>query len=402
MRTAAIIAEYNPFHNGHYYHVQKTRLNGCSHVIAVMSGNYVQRGTPAFADRFIRAQTAIQCGVDLVLELPLPWSSSAAQDFADGALQVIKATGIADVLSFGCESTDLQLLKNSIDRLRCDEMQDYIHHYLDKGFSYPSAIANALHKAGELQICDFISKPNNILAMEYCKQLADCNIEPMPILRVGCEHDDDSPFESFASASLLRKEIYKLYNDNKELYSLYHLMPKPSFQLLNNEISAKNAPADLKKFNLASMARLQMLSIDDFISLPCMADGMQYRLYDAIQKSVSFEQACDIAKSKQMTHARIRRTLLHATLGMQKLQPMKKVPYIRVLALNRKGRELLKLMQTESSLPIIMRHADASKLDDYGLMVYNFNQSANDFYNLCLPQPRCAGTDKTKNVYIEE
>ncbi len=402
MKTAAIIAEYNPFHNGHSYHVQKTRENGCSHVIAVMSGNFVQRGTPAIADRFIRAQAAVQCGVDLVLELPLPWSSSAAQDFADGAVQIIKATGVVDVLSFGCESTDLQLLKKSIEQLQSEDLQIQIRYFLQTGLSYPAAVTNALQITGEEQICTFLSKPNNMLAMEYCKHISDCTIEAMPVLRVGCEHDDILPTDSFASASYLRNEIYKLYNSNSAIYSLYNMFPDASFQNLNNTIISGSAPIDLTKFNLAAIARLQMLQPDDFNSLQYIADGLQYRLYDAVQHAISFEQACDNAKNKQMTLARIRRTMLQATLGMHKIQPMKKVPYIRVLAMNQNGRALLKKMQNTAKLPIVMRHADSAKLNDYGLQVCNFNQSANDFYNLCLPTPLPAGADKTRNIYIEK
>ncbi|MBQ3519581.1 MAG: nucleotidyltransferase family protein [Clostridia bacterium] len=402
MKTAAIVAEYNPFHNGHCYHVQKTRESGCDHVIAVMSGNFVQRGTPSVMNRFVRAQAAVQCGVDLVLELPLPWSSSAAQDFADGAVQIIKAAGVADVLSFGCESTDLQLLKNSIVKLQANETQLQIRQFLEKGYSYPTAVTNALYATGDRHIADFLSQPNNMLAMEYCKHIAESAIEPMSILRVGCSHDADVPADSFASASFLRKQIYGMYNGNKEIYNLYNAMPEQSLQLLHAEMSAKTAPADLNKFNLAAIARLQMLSAVDFLSLPYVGDGMQNRLYDAVQRSVSFDQACDLAKNKQITHARIRRTYLQAVLGLHKLPPMKNVPYIRVLAMNQNGRSLLKRMQTNATLPIIMRHADSAKLDAYGLQVYNFNQSANDFYNLCLPDPICGGTDKTRNIFIEE
>ncbi|MBE6811985.1 MAG: nucleotidyltransferase family protein [Ruminococcaceae bacterium] len=401
MKIAAVIAEYNPFHNGHNYHIQKTREKGCSHVIAVMSGNFVQRGTPAVLDRFVRAQAAVQCGVDLVIELPLPWSASAAQDFADGAVQLIKATGIVDILSFGCESTDLQLLQNAINKLQADTTQIKIRQLLEKGLSYPAAVSSALVKAGETQVCAFLSKPNNMLAMEYCKCIADSNVMPLPILRIGCEHDAEMSTDSFASASFLRNEIYRMYNSDFEIYNLYNAMPIHSLQLLNTEINNKSAPVDLNKFNLAAIARLQMLSPDNLTALPYVGNGIQHRLYDAVQHAVTFEQACDIAKNKQITHARIRRTLLQATLGMYKLQPMKKVPYLRVLAMNQAGRSMLKKMQTEATLPIIMRHADAAKLDDYALQVYNFNQSANDFYNLCLPNPLPGGVDKTKNIFIE-
>ncbi len=402
MKTAAIIAEYNPFHNGHEYHIRKTRENECTHIIAIMSGNFVQRGTPAVVNRFLRAQMAVQGGADLVVELPLPWSASAAPDFADGAVQILNSTGIVDVLSFGCESADLQLLKNTTKKLQEPEMQTAIKRFLAQGFAYPVAVTNALKTTGDMSICDFLAKPNNMLAMEYCKKIAASKVEMLPILRVGCEHDADDAAASFASASFIRKEIYKSYNSDLEIYNLYNVTPRQSFQLLHTAINSSAAPADLNKFNLAAMARLQMLSSDNFKSLPYVGDGTQYRLHEAVQKAVSFDQACDIAKNKQLTHARIRRILLQAALGMHNQQPMKKVPYIRVLAMNQNGRELLRKMQSDATLPIIMRHADAAKLDNYGLQVYNFNQSANDFYNLCLPKSLPAGTDKTNNIYIEQ
>ncbi len=400
MKTAAIVAEYNPFHNGHAYHIEQTRNKGYSHIIIVMSGNYVQRGSPAILDRFSRARAAVQCGADLVIELPLPWSSSSAPDFADGAIQIVKACGIVDALSFGCEHDDIALIKKTIQIVQSEQLQDIIKTNIQLGYSYPVSVANAVHSIGVESINDFLKLPNNVLALEYCKRIEGSSIIPLPIKRFGCAHDSDHASEQFSSASYIRKCIYDSICCDDDYHRLFSLMPQPSVDILRSAITEKNAPLDNYKFNIAAISRLHALSPQEFSMLSYVSNGMERRLFNAVQSSASLDEACDSAKNKQVTHARIRRTLLQAVLGAYKNGCMSAVPYIRVLALNNKGRELLKSMQKVTTLPIIMRHSDSDKLDRYGISVYDFNQRANDFYNICLPIPKTCGYDKTRNIYI--
>ena len=402
MNTAAIIAEYNPFHNGHAYHVEQTRKLGYSHIIAVMSGNFVQRGTPAMLDRFLRAQAAVQCGVDLVLELPLPWSSSAAPDFADGATQIIKACGIVDAISFGCEHNDVATIKNAINLVYSETIQDGIKKYLQQGNSYPVAVSAAARDLGQDEIVEFLTKPNNMLALEYCKHLIHTNIKSLPVKRKGCEHDSDEICSQFASASHIRKRLYNSSELLSELENMRELLPRASAEIIKSAIHNKTGPLDISRYDIAAISRLQSLSALDFSKLSYVSNGLENRLYNAVQQAVTLDEAYAVAKNKQITHARIRRTLLHSVLGTYNAEKMITVPYIRVLAMNIKGRELLRSMQDAATLPILMRYADTDKLDSYGKSVYNFNQRANDLYNFCLPNPKPCGHDNIRNIYIEK
>ena len=186
MKVSAIVAEYNPFHNGHKFHIEETkRRTGCDCVVAVMSGNFVQRGEPALFNKWHRAEAAVRSGVDLVIELPAAYSCAGAEFFAKGAVRILNRLGCVDHLSFGAEETSLDTLKNIAGMLAFEgkEISDSIKKYMNEGISYAAARSKAVAGSGPAGYAEIISKPNNILAVEYLKQLilSGSSIEPLVI-----------------------------------------------------------------------------------------------------------------------------------------------------------------------------------------------------------------------------
>lgn len=402
MKVAAIIAEYNPFHNGHEYHVKKTREAGYSHIIAIMSGDYVQRGSPAIADMFVRAKAAVDCGVDLVIALPLPWSMSAAPDFAKGAVTIIKATGITDCISFGCETKETDSFQKYADFFQDEVLQEEIKKQCKTGISYPNAVCNACKTTNNDQLIKLLETPNNLLGLEYCKHLVGTDIKILPIERIGCNHNDPKPDGEFASASVIREQFYKMYNYNPELYILYTLMPKASLAVLQEAEKQGFFPLDLNKFDLAVTSRLRLLQPEDYTNIPYIAGGLENRFYNAVLQSECFTTACDSAKSKNITHARVRRSLLCAALQIKQQHFSQSVPYLRILASNKHGHEILNVMRKTCKIPIIMKHADSKYLDSYAKEIYDLNMKANDLYSLCLPKPTACGQSASHTIYIKK
>ena len=230
MKVSGIICEYNPFHNGHYYHIKKTRENGATHIVAVMSGNFVQRGDVAVIDKFERAKAAVRCGVDLVIELPVAYSLSGAEGFARGAMYILNSMGCVDELSFGSESGDINKILSAVQAsLACSQSQE-LKTLLDSGVSYPSAMhALAERKYGK-QVGDVFQWPNNLLAIEYIKAISYLNskITPFTITRKNAGHDQPGVICNFASASFIRENIKEnAYED---------LVPKVMYEILSDAV----------------------------------------------------------------------------------------------------------------------------------------------------------------------
>ena len=229
MKTAGIIAEYNPFHNGHSYHIAKTReLCGVTHIVAVMSGNFVQRGEPAFINKWARARAAINSGVDLVLELPTPWAMSSAEKFAAGSVSILDQLGCIDYLSFGSESGNLEGMELAANALSTPEFSLRLKAYLEKGYSFPRAREAAVFDAFGDRSSFALKTPNDTLGVEYLKALQNKNIKPIIIKRIGTHHDSESVCEEYASASMLRKSISNA--QNLSIHQNY--FPTSSFEMI--------------------------------------------------------------------------------------------------------------------------------------------------------------------------
>lgn len=331
--VAAIIAEYNPFHNGHKYHIEQTRLKGADFVIAIMSGNTVQRGETAIFDKHFRAKSAVNNGCDLVIELPYPYSSASARDFAFGAVSIIKRLGVVDTLSFGCEDDDASLLKDTANA--CFELTDseIVSSYMKSGMSYPSAIHKAICEQYGHRLGDCLSSPNNTLAIEYISALdrLSCDIGILPVKRSGSGHDTDEISGNIASASHIRSLIR------------------------NGEDSSAFLPYDISDVVFGDVDRISdmiLLSlISDIKALDRLPEELSVRVRNVLTQgsAKTFNELVDAVKSKNFTRARISRELLYAFIhSMSGIQPTDALPYARVLAFNDNGRLLLKEIEKRS------------------------------------------------------
>ncbi len=385
MKVAAIIAEYNPFHSGHAYQIAKTReMTGADYVLVIMSGNFVQRGTPAIYNKYIRTKMALAGGADAVIELPSLYACASAEFFAQGAVSLLTKLGCIDYLSFGSECGDISLLTDCA-HLLLQESNDYqtaLSDHIKQGASYPLARYRALmqcHSAGEPlhtalsspeQAEKIFSSPNNILALEYCKALAVCksNIEPVTIKRYG----DD-----------------------------YHTVT------LNSSVhpSATAVRAQIEKGICLAEYPAAFLSCDDFSSL------LQYKLlcekengfttYLDCNKELSdkiikylpeftcFSQFCGLLKSKDLTYTRVNRVLLHILLNIKKTEsfsmPIGKrtlpAPYVRLLGFRRESSALLSAIKDKSRIPLLSKLADApSLLENTALSMLKQDVFTEDIY----------------------
>ncbi|MDD2362392.1 MAG: nucleotidyltransferase family protein, partial [Oscillospiraceae bacterium] len=344
MKIAGIVAEYNPFHNGHAYHIEQTRSEdgqgcGATHVVAVMSGNFVQRGQPAIMPKSDRVQAALSGGVDLVLELPLPWAMASAEGFAYGAVSILDGLGCVDILSFGSECGDTALLEKAVDSLESRNFSGLLHVYLDMGISFPEARQRAIQKIAGNKIASLFESANNTLGIEYIKALRRLcsNIEPYTVRRFGVGHDDELPVGDIASASAVRTIIQAGRPENAAPY-----LPSSVKRILHNALQDGRCPANTELIERAVLASLRLKSKEELSTLPGISEGLENRLYKAIREAGSIGELIDRVKTKRYTYTRISRIIFAAFLGLinqpEKLQP----PYIRVLGTNDKGIEILR------------------------------------------------------------
>ncbi len=384
MKTAAVICEYNPFHYGHKYQLEQTRAAGATHIVAVMSGNFTQRGDVAIFDKYARARAALENGADLVLELPTRFSLSAAEGFARGAVQIIEALGCVDVLSFGAECGDIVALKEAAGAseyaLHTEEFQELMR----KGKPFPAALQEAVKAYYTEDVCEVLSSPNNTLAVEYIKALDDIGsmIQPFAVQRSGAAHDSDDEDRGYVSASLIRKKIAA----GEDWSGLAPLINEPA--------------ADIKRLETAILAKLRTMRRAEFENIYDAAQGLGERLYKAVRKAATLEELYFLTKTKRYTLARIRRAVLCAFLGIDKQTLNEPSAYIRILGMNGRGREILGAAQcglpVDTSLRSLMQssreaHRQGAAEERFG-----------DVYSLAFEKPRQCGFEFTAKPVIME
>ncbi|MBQ2815197.1 MAG: nucleotidyltransferase [Clostridia bacterium] len=392
MKIAAVIAEYNPFHLGHEYMLTMVRNMGYDGIIAVMSGNFVQRGDAAISDKRSRAKMAISSGVDLVIELPLPYAVASAQKFAFGAVKIIKACGIVDAIAFGSECGDVGLIKCTAEIIKND-ISDELKGQLDKGITFAAAREKAVASIDK-KAAAILKNPNDTLAVEYVTALGDSEIKPIAIKRIGAAHDGDA-IDGFASASQIRQIL--LLGDIK---GAAKYMPTAAAEILKSEIDSDNAPVSLKRAENAIISHLRRLSVEDIKNLPDVSEGLENRIFNAIRKGTSLDEIINKIKSKRYTMARIRRILLSAYLGVSRDTVLAPVPYIRILGANQKGRQILKIIKKTATLPIITRTKEVNTLDKQAVNMFSLEGNAADLYWLMSPTNKPCGKDMTDPIVM--
>lgn len=388
MKIAAVICEYNPFHFGHKYQLDRTREMGATHIVSVMSGDFTQRGDPAITDKFARARTALENGSDLVLELPVKYSLCAAEGFASGAVGIISALGCVDMLSFGSECGSVPALREAAGAVEYAVHSDYFRLLMSGGKSFPAALAEAVKKFYTDDVYDVISSPNNTLAVEYIKALDNIGsrIEPVTVRREGAAHDSGSEEDRFLSASAIRKKI--LSGENYGAYA----PPTDS------------PAADIGRLETAILAKLRMMKPDDFENVYDAAQGLGERLYKAVRKAGSLDELYFLTKTKRFTLARIRRAVLCAFLGVDKKMLREQDGYIRILGMNSRGREILSAAKN-AGCPLPM-DTSLRALMDTSFEAHRqgtFQSRCRDIWTLALEKPLPCGSDFTaKPVMIAD
>ena len=354
-----IIGEYNPFHNGHLYHIAKSKQEtGAQYVVCVISGNFVQRGDTSIINKWAKAKMALAGGADLVIELPTVYSISSAENFAEGAIKILNSLKIVDTISFGMEAEDVAIL-NNIANVLYTEPKEYttiLAHELKKGNSFPKARENALmmYLNDIKKYANVLSGSNNILGIEYLKALKRTKSHMMPvgIKRQKVLYNDEYMVDEFASATAIRKML-----KTRQFDDMRKAMPKSSYRILGEELKQGHYVIDLAKFEKEILYTLRKMSQEDISNLPDVSEGLDVSIKNAANSCNTLEELINIVKSKRFTQTRIQRILLYALLGIDKKQmnTAKKVePYIRVLGFNENGKKLIsEIMRINPKLPVI-------------------------------------------------
>lgn len=387
MKVTAIVSEYNPFHNGHKYLIDKARENGATHIAAIMGGNFLQRGECAIMDKYSRAVAAVKGGVDLVLELPVIYSIASAENFARGAVGILDKCGCVDTLCFGSEDGNINKLKAAAELTNSAELRDTVKQYTKLGYSHPRAMQAAVRAIDETNVfgdtSKLLSQPNNTLGIEYIKALntLESNINPTSVKRIGVEHNSNFTNGRFASASKIREMIL---NGDSEFFDY---IPRTTRKIINEQIEKKLCPTALSNGDGAVLSVLRRMDKEELKNFPDVTEGLENRLYRAIKENISVEGIVSSVKCKRYTYTRISRIILCAYLGIDKRIAAMSPQYIRPLAFNERGAEILRIMKKTAKLPVIMSLGrDKQKLSANGKIMLEKDILASDLYRLFTPE----------------
>ncbi|MBU4511324.1 nucleotidyltransferase [bacterium] len=385
MKTLGIITEYNPFHNGHLYHLSKAKeITGADYVVAVMSGNFLQRGEPAIINKWARTKMALNAGVDLIIELPFVFSTQDANGFAFGAVKLLDSLQIIDYLCFGCETDDLNILYSISNFLHIEpqKYKELIAHNSKNGYEFPRARAQALceyhrifgieglEKISTLELSKLLKHPNNILALEYIKHLLNLKskIKPIAIKRMGASYHQKNIKGKISSATSIRNEILNNLNSPKsDLFMLNDkiksTIPPSGFSVLEKELREGKGPITLDSYRQYILATLRRMPLEDISRIQGVTEGLENRIKKASLKAYTVEQLINSIKTRRYTRTKIQRIILHLMTSLSKKDvkifnrcgPL----YARILGFSKKGKTLLRTIKKSSSTPLI------SKLSNY-------------------------------------
>ncbi len=401
-----IIAEYNPFHNGHLYHLQESKeKTNARYCVCVMSGNFVQRGEPAIIDKWARAKIAIENGIDMVIELPTIYSISSAENFAYGGIRLLDSIGVVTHLSFGSENGNINVL-SEISSVLATEPKEYVSllkHELDKGISFPRARENALlmYLNDIRRYANVMASPNNILGIEYLKSIKKLNssITPITIERNSAPHDSSIAVGSFASSSAIRQKLAKEQN-------IKSFIPYETSETLEDCISHGKFVNGISAFEKEIIYALRKMSLPEIAMLPDVSEGLENKIKEASNECNSVKELINIIKSKRYTETRIQRILIYALLGVTKLSMIEMKahsPYVRILGMNNKGKELLsQIKYSHPRLPIITSVKDFVQSNKNKTLksMLDLDIKATDIYTLAFESEPYAKLDFTKKLVI--
>ncbi len=395
MNIGAIVSEYNPFHNGHKYHLEQTRNIGVTHLIAIMSGNFIQRGSASMFSKYAKAKMALMSGIDLVIELPIIWSTASAEKFAYGAVTLANSLGCINYLSFGSECGDINKLKKIASIMSNNTINNELKKNLNCGFNFAKSIQNALNSTQTPELANILNFPNNILGIEYIKSLykTNSNISPITIKRKYGQHNSKNLSGKFTSASAIREQL--LLNKN-----INSFIPNAVSKIIQEEINKGYAPANILNAERAIISKLRCMTKYNLRLLPNVNEGLENRLYNAIHLSTSIDELYSMVKTKRYHYSRIRRIILHAFLEIYDNLYSMQIPYIRILGFNNRGKEILKVAKQTAKLPIITKSTHISRLNDDAKNLFKLECLSADLYNILTPKVLPCGQEMTNKIVI--
>ena len=380
MDAVGVVCEFDPMHLGHERLLRQAKADTGLPVVCAMSGNYIQRGGMACLNKFARAEMAVLCGADLVVELPTPWAMATAERFADGGVSLLAGCGVKH-LYFGSECGDIAALDAAAEALLREEFQADILRELQTGLSYAVARQAALEKriGGSASL---LSQPNNTLAVEYLKAIRRRELP----LSAATVRRTDGGHHGAASASQIRALLAA-----GQAADAFALMPPAAAGILGREMKKGLAPADPARLETAMLSRLRLMDEADFAPYDGGGEGLYRRVYQAVQRSGSVEEILTAATTKRYPTARVRRMLWAAFLNLE--PPPAEIPYIRVLAATEAGRKLLRQMQ-HSGVPVLTKAADVGRLGPAAQALFTREARRTDVFALACPiNPSVCGED---------
>lgn len=389
MKILGLITEYNPFHNGHKYHLlESIKDTGASHTIIIMSGNFLQRGEPALTNKWIRAEMAIREGADLVIELPFVYSCNSAEFFAYGGISLLNHLNIVDYISFGSEEGNLEKFK-TISKILLEEphlYKKYLKEYLSKGLSYPQARQMALSNLKEENLGSILNHPNNILGIEYMKSLVklDSPIKPHTIERIKAHYKSTDMKDEICSATAIRNYLFQKDIDP---YKLKKVIPEESFKILLKSIAKGLCPVSYSNFEQMIFYHLRKISKDSLKNTMDVNEGLENRIKEAATKAKNIEELLELVKTKRYTYTRLQRILLHSLLGLTKndifeFNQWGGPQYARILGFSKNGASLLRKFKKTSQIPILT-NINKEKLENpMAKKMIEFDILATDLYSL--------------------
>ena len=361
MKICGIVAEYNPFHNGHQYQMNKIKEEmQADATVVVMSGNFIQRGQPALFDKWTRTKMALMNGADLVIELPTYYAVSSAEYFATGGIGLFNSLGIVDTVCFGASTEDIDTLKRiaNVLFLEPEGFKKLLHSDLKRGASFPIARSNALKNFLKKEydakyIADILLDSNNILAIEYLKALQYLNsdIKPVALKRKGAGYNSLEIIDNIASATAIREKIIK-----GELESVSELVPENCYSMIDQEIMSGKLPMVIKDFEKEILYHFRKATPEELLELNDVTEGLENTLKKCANECYTLEDFIDAVKSKRYTKTRIQRITMNALLEIKKLDVecfKHNLQYIRVLGFTKTGEKLLSKIHNHANLPIV-------------------------------------------------
>ncbi len=391
-KICGIICEYNPFHNGHLLQLTQLHRDGGA-AVCVLSGAFVQRGEPAIVSRRARVTAALHSGADLVLELPAVWACAGAERFAAAGVAVLNGLGCVDELWYGSEHPDSDRHLHIAHLLDTPDFSQALRGHLATGCTFAAARSAAAAQLTDAYTAELLTSPNDTLGIEYCKALLrqQSSIRPHPILREAAPHDSTVTSGGIASASLIRAQL-------RAGQFPADLLPPQTLPFLRQALSDQGGPADAALLTRAVLARLRTMTPEEAALLPDVSEGLERRLLQSARTAATLEELYDTCKTRRYTHARIRRlvwaSMLTATEADQSALP----PYIRVLGLTGRGRQILNRAKSAATLPIVTRPGDIRLLAPFAQRIFQLECIADDLWGLSIPTIQPCGRTFTDPV----